>query len=120
MECRDFLKPESKNAIMARRFPILYSFDYKSLITLGPFRVSVILYFYFIYPFSLSVMFPLFLYFTPKLFCFFCNRLLVCLRAFSSELLIKFSFIYLECPILIVKSRFFHQYLLIYFFKLHH
>ena len=67
-------------------------------------------------------------YFTPRLFCFFCIRLLICPRAFSSWSLVDFSLVILEWPVLIVlldpvsvsfKSPFFRQYLLIYIFKLH-
>ena len=43
---------------------------------------------------SLSAMFFLSLYFTPKLFCFLCIWQLVYLRALSTNLLIEFSFHY--------------------------
>ena len=68
-----------------------------------------------LYNSAFSFMLFLFLYFTPKLFCFLCIRLLV-----------EFSFVILECPVLIIsldpvsvyfKSPF-CQYLLIYLFKL--
>ena len=74
---------------------------------------------------QLSFMFFLFPCFTPKLFCF---RFLVCPRVFCTDLLVEFSFVILENLVLIVllepsavsfESPFFHQYLFIYFFKLH-
>ena len=77
---------------------------------------------YVIYPFCISVMFFLFLYLTP-------NRiiLLICSCLFSTDMLVEFSFVILEGPILFVlfdpfsgsfEHSFFHQYLLIYFFLL--
>ena len=66
--------------------------------------------------------------FTQKLFCFLYIWSLVCPRAFSSYLLVTFSFVILECPVLFLwldpvsisfKSLFFHQYPLIYLFKLY-
>ena len=44
-------------------------------------------------------MFFLFPYFTPKLFCFLCIRLLVCIWKFSNYFLVEFSFFILECPV---------------------
>ena len=41
-------------------------------------------------------------YFSPESFGFFCIRLLICFIVISSQLLIEFSFIVLECPILSV------------------
>ena len=54
--------------------------------------------FHVIYLFSLSCIFFTFQYFTPKLFCFFCIRLLNCLCVISTYLLVEFSFITLESP----------------------
>ena len=81
-------------------------------------------FFHVIYPFSLSIMFFLFPYFTPELFCFHCIQLLVCPCAFSINLSVEFSFIMLEGPVLFVlfnsvqvsfEFLFFHQYFLIPF-----
>ena len=56
-----------------------------------------------------------------------CTRLLICHHAFSRYLRVEFSYIILEGSVLIVllelvtvsvKSSFFHQYLLIYLYKL--
>ena len=67
-------------------------------------------------------------YFTPKLFCFFCLRLLNCLFAVSINLLVEFSFIILECPVLLVlfdpvpvpfECSLIHQYILNNFFQSH-
>ena len=54
------------------------------------------------YTFGLFVMFVLFPYFTPKLFCFLCIYLLFFLCAFSVKSLVEFSFIILECSVLFV------------------
>ena len=68
----------------------------------------------------------LFSYFTPKSFCFICIRLLVCPRAFSTDLLVEFSFVIFECPVLIIllaavlvsfKLPFFFQCMIINLFK---
>ena len=59
-------------------------------------------FFHVIHPFGLSIMFSLFPYFTPKLFCFLCIQLLVCFRAFSIYLMVEFSFVILEYPVLFV------------------
>ena len=56
-------------------------------------------FFHVIYPFSLSVIFFLFPYFIPKLFCF---KLLVGPYTFSTYLLVEFSFVILECPVLFI------------------
>ena len=54
------------------------------------------------YPFGFLLMFSWFPYFTPKLFSFLCISLLGCLRTVWPYLLIEFSFIVLECPVLSV------------------
>ena len=68
------------------------------------------------------MVFP-FSYFIPKLFYFFCFRLLICLCTFYTNLLVEFSFIILECSVLLglfdptpvlYESSFFRQYLLLY------
>ena len=59
-------------------------------------------FFHVIYPFRLSVMFFLFPYLNPKLFCFFCILFLICLRAFSTILSVEFSFVILKGPVLLV------------------
>ena len=83
---------------------------------------------YVIHPFGISVMFFLFSYFTQKLFCFLYIQLLVFTRSFSTDLLVEFSFVISECPILLVlhdnveisfESPFFCLYLYIYLFMLH-
>ena len=65
-------------------------------------------------------------YFSPESLGFFCIRLLECFIVIF-QLLIEFSFIVLECPILSVlfyplsislQSSFFCQYFLVYFLKL--
>ena len=67
-------------------------------------------------------------YFCPKLLGFSWIRLLVCFSVISSQLLIEFSFIVLECLVLSVlfyplsislSSSFFRQYFLVYFLKLY-
>ena len=64
-------------------------------------------------------------YFTPKLFCFFCLQLLICLCALSTNLSVEISFVTLKYPVLFVlfdlvsilfESYFFHQYILVNFF----
>ena len=64
---------------------------------LRPLFKSFYFFFHLIYPFGLPFVFFLFSYFTPKLFCFLCIWFLVCSRAF---LLVVFSFVILECPVL--------------------
>ena len=86
-------------------------------------RVLIIL-FHIIHSIGLFVMFFLFPYFNPKLFCFI--YVLVYLHEFSTYLVVEFSFVILEFPVLFVlldsvlvsfKSSFYHEYLLIYLFK---
>ena len=71
-------------------------------------------------------MFVRFLYLTRKLFYLFCIRLLILSRTYSIYMLIEFFFVILECPVLFALldpdpvsfgSPFFHQYLLMYFFR---
>ena len=78
--------------------------------------------------FSISIMFFLFPYFTPKLFCFLCIPLVVCPCRYFTNFLVEFSFIILECSVLFIfielvpvsfEFPFFRQYLLIYFFQLY-
>ena len=87
---------------------------------------SIWILFYLIYLLNIFILLFLFPYFTPKLHCFLCIQLLVCPYAFSTCLLIKFSFVILKEFVLFVllafvpvslESPFFRQYLLIYFFQ---
>ena len=55
-----------------------------------------------VYPFCLFVMFFSLPYFSPKPFGFFGIRLLVCFRVTPTQLLIEFSFVVLESPVLSV------------------
>ena len=57
-------------------------------------------FFHVIYPFGLSVMFFLSSYRSVEVFCFLCIRLFIGLCAFSNDLLVEFSFVILEGPIL--------------------
>ena len=66
-------------------------------------------------------------YFAPKLFCFFCIRLLICPWALVTKMLAVFSFVIFECPVLFVllgpiwvsfESPFFCQFIWIFFFLL--
>ena len=79
---------------MALRFSIRNFFQYFSEQFSEYFRFRAFdffgFFFHVIYPFNLSVMFFLLLYFTPKLFCFPCARLLVCFHAFSTDLPVEF------------------------------
>ena len=95
-------------------------------ILFGVFLRVLSILFHVIHPFSLSVIFFLFLYFTPILFCFIRIRLLVCLCAFSTHFFLEFSFVILEVPVLSLlldpvpvsfESSFIRQYLLIYLFQ---
>ena len=63
-------------------------------------------FFYVIYPFSLSIIFFLFSYIVPELFCFLFILMLICRYAFTASLLIKFSFVILEGPVLILLLNF--------------
>ena len=54
------------------------------------------------YPFGFSVIISTFSYFAPKLFYVLRIWLLVYLRAFSPYMLLEFSFVVLECPVLSV------------------
>ena len=67
-------------------------------------------------------------YFSLKLFGFSCIRLLIFFSVISSHLLVEFSFVVLECPVLFVlsyplsislKSSFFRHYFHVYFLKLY-
>ena len=51
----------------------------------------------FIHPVFMNFFVPLFY---SKPFCFLCIHLLVCYRAFSTYLLVEFSIVILECPVL--------------------
>ena len=68
-------------------------------------------------------MFSWLLYFSPKLFGYFCILLLVYFRVLSPDLLVEFSLFILEYPLLSVLfypfsiSSFFGQYFLVYFLK---
>ena len=125
------LKPESMLVIMVLSNSVLFSVWLwviaGILLPHNLVRVVVII-FHVIYLFGLSVKLFLFPYFTQKLFCFLCIRLLVCPCAFYSILLLQFSFVILESLVLIVlidtvsvsfKSPFCRPYLLIYVFKLY-
>ena len=61
----------------------------------SPFNSLVMLFIH--SAFSLCFWLP---YFSPKSFGFFCICLLVYFRVISSQLLIEFSLVVLECPIL--------------------
>ena len=89
---------------------------------------DLVILFYAIYPLAQSVMFFLFPYLATKLFFIFCIRLLICPRAFSTYLLVEFSFVILGDPVLVVlfdsilvslQCPFFRPYLWIYFFQLY-
>ena len=76
----------------------------------------------------LSVIFFLFLYLAPELFCFLCIRVFICLSAFSINFLEEFSFVILEGSVLLellgsvsesFLFSFFYLYLLVYFFQLY-
>ena len=63
-----------------------------------------------------------------KLFCFLCIRFFICLCAFSADLLVEISFVILEGSVLLAlldsvpvsfESRYFRQFLLVYFFQLY-
>ena len=58
--------------------------------------------FHIVYQFSPFVIFFWLPHFSPKSLGFFCIRLLVCFSVISSQLLIEFSFIVYECPVLSV------------------
>ena len=62
----------------------------RCMFTSGLFQVLLNL----INQFSIYVMFLFFPYFTPKLFNFFCIRLLICHCALSTNLLVEFSFVF--------------------------
>ena len=70
---------------MALRFPIWYFFECCSEWIFKSLQL-----FFHIYQFSFSVIFSLFPYFVPKLFCFLFIWLLLCLCAFSYYLLVEF------------------------------
>ena len=131
MDGCEFAKPEFMYAIIVRRFPFQYFLnvalsDSRNISTSCP--SSLCKSFKVIHLLSLSVEFFLFPYFTPKLFCFLCFWLLVYPRAFSTYLLVEFSFVILKCPVLFVLfgpvsltfvSPFCRQYFFIYLFKLY-
>ena len=85
MDERECLKPEYTYAIMARYFPIWY---FLVLLLLSPgvcspqglHQVLLIIFscYSFIHSFSISVIFFLFPYFTPKLSCLCCIWLFIC------------------------------------------
>ena len=66
-------------------------------------------------------------YFTPKLFCFFCLWLLICLCSLFAYLLVELSFVILKSsaffvlfdPVNCFEPFFFRYYLLTYFFQLY-
>ena len=68
-------------------------------------------------------------YLALEMLCFLCICFFICLYAFSTNLLVKFSFVIWECPDLLVfcpdsvrvssESAFFLEYHLIYFFQLY-
>ena len=80
------------------------------------------------YQFRFFVIFSWWSYFSPKLFRFSCIRLLVWFRVMFPYLLVEFSFVVLECPILSVVLPFvdifliflLRQYFLVYFLKLYY
>ena len=123
----EFLKSETMYSIVAWHFPVWYflvSFwiNRRVFPLLGLLRALLILLFY-----CLCFWLP---YFSPESFGLFCIWLLICFRVISSQLLIEFSFVVLECPVLSIlffpKSislysldiYLFLQYFLVYFFKL--
>ena len=91
-------------------------------LSLGPCNSFFFFFFFFFHishPFSLSVLFFLFPYFIPKYLSFLCIWLLICPRAFPIDLLVEFSFVIFERPLLFVlldpvpvffEFSFFHQY----------
>ena len=94
------------------RGPICYSLAFSNLVSFwvllrvswGVFSLrchfdSFSIFSHVAYPFGFSVMFLLFPYFSPKLFCCLVIWFLVCLRAFSPSLLVEI-FIVFECPTL--------------------
>ena len=95
MDRGDLLKPESMYAIMTWCFSIgtflsVVLSDFMCMSTSGFSLNSCNSFLHAIYPFDLSVMFFLFLYFTPKLFdfhCiqFFCQYILIYLFQMNSQ-----------------------------------
>ena len=103
----NFLKPESMYAIIAWRFPIRYILEGNSKQVQVYFHLrasfdSLQFFFHVIHLFGLSVMFFLFPNFTPELFCFLWIWFLVCPLAFFTYLLIEFSFVIFEGPVLFI------------------
>ena len=89
-----FLKKESMYAIITRYFPIWYFLrlalgESRYIFAFGPSSTRSNSFSIF-YPFDFNVRFVPFPYFAPKLFCLLVIRLLVCLHAFSSYLLLLF------------------------------
>ena len=70
----------------------------------GSGKFSLLFYFFFIYSFGTFVMFFMFPYFIPKLFCFFCIWLMVCSCEFFRYLLIGFSFCHFRIIYFILAS----------------
>ena len=104
----------------------IYLVLFQVYIRLMAFFESSQFFFYTIYLFGISFMVFLLPYFTPKLSCFLCIRLLYYPCAFSTYLKVGSSFVILDGPVLFIflhsvlvsfKSLFFRQYLLIYLFN---
>ena len=101
-----FFLPEFTYAIKVWHFPIHYFLKccselFQVYVHLRAIFKSLQFFIYIIYPFCLFVMYFLSSYFTPKLICFLCIRLLVCPRAFSPYLLVQFSFVIFESSVFV-------------------